>query len=601
MQQTEQPETLTEAPKSLAVLADWAAERYGGRPALRFRTPDGPHSLSYAELRATVRQVARGLMGLGVRADDRVAVLGETRPEWTYAQLGAFAAGAVVVPVYPTAGDEEVVWVLTNSGSSVVICENPAQAAKIERLRARLPGVRDVVLMTEAADKDLDLLRLPDPSPEQALDARAQARSDDDVATVIYTSGTTGMPKGCTLTHGNFAAVREGTLDLIPEGEGDSTYLYLPLAHAMAQLVQFKTVLKGSELIYFGGRVEDIVGELAEARPTHLPSVPRLFEKIHSVVLGLAEGQEGGRARFEEALRVGVAMADVRERSEEPDPGLLEAWRAADEKLFSLVRAAFGGRLKWALTGAAPIAPATLTFLRACGISLFEGYGMTESGGVVSLNHPAAYRFGSVGRPMPGCEVRIAEDGEVLTRGPHVFLGYHADPAATAEALDAEGWLHTGDLGRLDEDGYLFITGRKKDLIITSGGKNLTPSLTEFALQQSRFVSRAVMVGDHRPYPVALLTLDEEEIRGWAAREGITLTSLQDPRIHTLIEEAVETANTQLARPARIRAFAILDEDFDIEGGLLTPSMKVRRKAVLERYADRIEALYAKGRPEAGS
>ncbi|MER7171264.1 AMP-dependent synthetase/ligase [Streptomyces mesophilus] len=595
VQQSEHHETVahqTEHPKTLALLADWAGERYGERPALRFRTPEGPRSLTYTQLRTTVRQVAAGLMGLGVCAGDRVAILAETRPEWTYAHLGAFAAGAVVVPVYPTAGDEEVVWVLTDSGSSVVICENAAQAAKIDRLRERLPGVREVVLMSEAGEKDHDLLRPADLATDDALDARADARTDGDVATVIYTSGTTGMPKGCLLTHGNFAAVRDGTLDLIPESEGDSTYLYLPLAHAMAQLVQFKTLLKGTELIYFGGRIEDIVGELAEARPTHLPSVPRLFEKIHSVVLSLAESQEGGAERFEEALRVGVEVADLRERGEEPSPELLEAWRSADEKLFSLVRGAFGGRLTWALTGAAPIAPATLNFLRACGISLFEGYGMTESGGVISLNHPAACRYGSVGRPMPGCEVRIAEDGEVLTRGPHVFPGYHADPAATAEALDADGWLHTGDLGRLDEDGYLFITGRKKDLIITSGGKNLTPSLTEFALQESRFISRAVMVGDHRPYPVALLTLDEEEIRGWASRAGITLTSLEDPQVHALIEKAVETANAQLARPARIRAFALLDKDFDVEGGLLTPSMKVRRKAVIDRYATEIDALY---------
>ncbi|MFD4023166.1 AMP-dependent synthetase/ligase [Streptomyces sp. NPDC058576] len=617
-------------PPTLAALADWAGARYGGRPALRFRSPDDPkgwQEVSYGQLRTLVRTVARGLMGLGVAPGDRVAILAETRPEWTYAHLGVLTAGAVMVPVYPTAGDEEVVWVLGDSGATVVICEDAVQGKKVERLRDRLPGVRAVVLMSGATQESLALLELPGPDAESALDvhstpgssdplddldARIAARSADDLATIVYTSGTTGPPKGCRVTHGNIAGVRDGTLDLIPSEEGDSTYLYLPLAHTMAQLVAFKTLLQGTTLIYFGGRIEDVVGELAEARPTHLPSVPRLFEKVHSVVLSLAEGQEGGRERFEEAVRTGVAVAELRERGEEPDAELARAWREADERLFSLVRGAFGGRLKWALTGAAPIAPATLDFLRACGIAIFEGYGMTESGGVISLNHPAALRYGSVGRPMPGCEVRIdspghdasgdgagggvgpGAEGEVLTRGPHVFDGYHGDPAATSAVLDADGWLRTGDLGHLDEDGYLFITGRRKDLIITSGGKNLTPTLTEFALQRSRFVSRAVMVGDRRPHPVALITLDTDELRGWAEREGVRLDPrpARDERVRKLVQEAVDTANAQLSRPARIRAFALLDEDFDVTGGLLTPSLKVRRPAVLARYAREIDALY---------
>ncbi|MFC7310024.1 AMP-dependent synthetase/ligase [Streptomyces monticola] len=636
---TAAPDLSTAQPKSLAVLTEWVAERFAALPALRFKAEGAWREVTYAELRDTVRAVGRGLLGLGVGPGDRVAILGETRPEWTYAHLGVFTAGAVAVPVYPTAGDEEVVWVLTDSGSSVIVCEDTAQAAKIERLRPRLPALRHVVLMTEAADKPMPEAAdkpMPEaaaqPMPEEAADkptaaatdkpmpeatgeepvltalpglaplaellARADARTADDLATVIYTSGTTGPPKGCLLTHGNIGAVRDGTLEQIPGGPGDATYLYLPLAHAMAQLIQFKTLLQGSTLTYFGGRIEDIVGELAEAAPTHLPSVPRLFEKVHAVVLGLAEGQEGGRERFDAAVRVGLRVAELRERGEEPQGELLAEWQAADERLFSLVRAAFGGRLKWSLTGAAPIAPPTLDFLRACGIAIYEGYGMTESGGVISLNHPGALRYGSVGRPMPGCEVRIADDGEVLARGANVFPGYHGNPAGTAEALDAEGWLHTGDLGRLDEDGYLYITGRKKDLIITSGGKNLTPSLVELAVQQSRFVSRAVLVGDRRPYPVALITLDEEEVRGWADREGIDLGDgppARDPRVRALVEEAVETANAQVSRPSRIRAFELLDEDFSIEAGLLTPSLKVRRTAVIQRYDEQVAALYERG------
>ncbi|MBW5425755.1 AMP-binding protein, partial [Streptomyces sp. BG9H] len=431
-----------------------------------------------------------------------------------------------------------------------------------------------------------------DAAPLDALLASAAARSEDDLATIIYTSGTTGAPKGCLLTHGNLLAVQRATVPLVGGGPGDSTYLYLPLAHLLAQLIEFTTLLQGGTLTFFGGRIEDVVGELAQARPTHLPSVPRLFEKVRSVVLSLAESQEGGRERFEEAVRIGVMAADGT-----LPPDLQDAYEAADKALYGLVRQALGGRVRWALTGGAPIAPDTVDFLRACGIAVYEGYGMTESAGVLTLNHPGAVRHGTVGRPIDGVELRIAADGEVLARGPMVFPGYHNNPEATRETVDAEGWLHTGDLGALDDDGYLTITGRKKDLIITSGGKNLTPSLSELAVQNSRFVSRAVMVGDRRPHPVALITLDAEEVTGWAAREGVELTEplSRDPRVLALVQEAVDTANATVSRPARIRRFAVLDEDFTVEDGLLTPSLKVRRRAVTERYADVVDALYEEG------
>ncbi|MFE6159533.1 AMP-dependent synthetase/ligase [Streptomyces sp. NPDC056486] len=794
----------TERPETLAVLTEWAAERHGKLPALRFKSGEGAsgggawEEVSYEQLRDRVRDVGQELLALGVRPDDRVAILAETRPEWTYAHFAVFAAGAVVVPVYPTAGDEEVEWVIGDSDTSVVICENATQAAKIERLRPGLPGVRHVLLMTDRelgadgeegtehvqgaggerrggggpradggqggdggqgagggpradgvqgaggeprTDGELrtdgepragggqgggggqgaggeacadgvqggdcgprtdggqggdggqgagggpradggpragggqggggeacadgvqggdcgpradggprgdrqqaaarephtdgeqgngpyqrtgpdqpagpvspdallaradarapadqpDLLlartgaRAPADQPD-ALLARAGARTPADLATIIYTSGTTGLPKGCLLTHGNLGAVQSATLPLIQGGPGDSTYLYLPLAHLLAQLIEFTTLIEGGELCFFGGKIENVVAELAEARPTHLPSVPRLFEKVYSVVLSLAEAQDGGRERFEDAVRIGVLAADG-----VLPPELREAYEAADKALYGLVRQALGGRVRWALSGGAPIAPHVIDFLRACGIAVYEGYGMTESAGVISLNHPGAVRYGTVGRPVEGCEVRIADDGEVLARGEMVFPGYHADPASTRDALDGDGWLHTGDLGAVDADGYLSITGRKKDLIITSGGKNLTPSLSELAVQRSRFVSRAVMVGDKRPYPVALITLDAEEISGWAEREGEELTwstLSRDPRVRALVQEAVDAANATVSRPAAIRDFAVLDEDFTVEGGLLTPSLKVRRRAVAERYAGVIEGLYEKG------
>ncbi|AWZ10811.1 long-chain fatty acid--CoA ligase [Streptomyces sp. ICC1] len=574
-------------PRTLAVFTEWTGERYAAETALRHKAAGGGWStVSYGQLRIRVRESGRALLGLGVAAGDRVAVLAETRPEWTYTHFGVLAAGAVLVPVYPTAGEEELAWVLSDSRAVAVVCDDAAQAARVEALRAKgeLPALRAVVAMD-------GLRSLPGAASEAELLARAAAVAPEADASIVYTSGTTGLPKGCRLTHGNLGAIQDATLPLIKGGPGDSTYLYLPLAHLLAQLIQFTTLLEGGELCYFGGRIEDVIGELAEARPTHLPSVPRLFEKLHSVVLSLAESQEGGADRFGEAVRLGLLAAEGRLPAESR-----AAYEAADKSLYSLVRGAFGGRLQWALTGGAPIAPATLDFLRACGIAVFEGYGMTESGGVISLNHPAGVRYGSVGRPIAGCEVRIARDGEVLARGPMVFPGYHANDAATAQALDGDGWLHTGDLGELDADGYLSITGRKKELIITSAGKNITPTELEFAVQRSRYVSRAVMIGDRRPHPVALITLDAEEIAAWAARESVALDPAapgDHPAVRALVEEAVEAANATVSRPARVRAFRILAEDFTVDAGTLTPTLKLRRRAVAERYAGEIEELYA--------
>ncbi|WP_338931608.1 long-chain fatty acid--CoA ligase [Streptomyces netropsis] len=637
-----------QGPGTLAEFVEEAARRYGELPALRFTSPGGGWTeVGYDRLRETVRSVGRGLVALGVRPDDRVAIWAETRPEWTYAHFATLAAGAVVVPVYPTAGEDELVWVLGDSGATVVICEDASQAARVEALRAKLPGLRHVVRMdggaggagdggradgsdsvavagagagagagpgagggagsrarrrepgadpVDAAGLGTPLLLWTLPrAPLADLLARSAARTGDDLCAIVYTSGTTGLPKGCRLTHGNFTAVQDATAELIEGGPGDTTYLYLPLAHLLAQLIQLRSLSQGGTLCYFGGRIDNVVAELAEVRPTHLPSVPRLFEKVHATVVSLAEsGGRDGRDRFEAAVRTGVEVAELRARGEEPTGPLRATWQAADESLFSLVRAAFGGRLRWALTGGAPIAPQTMDFLRACGIRVFEGYGMTESAGVISLNHPGAVRYGTVGRPVRGCEVRIAEDGEVLARGPGVFPGYHADPAATAEALDPDGWLRTGDLGSLDAEGFLRITGRKKDLIITSGGKNLTPTLVEAAIQQSRWVSRAVMIGDARPYPVALITLDAEEVAVWARGEGLDPGRgyAGHPVVRARCQEAVDAANAQVARPARIRAFAILDEDFTVGGGALTPTLKLRRSAIANRYAAEIDALY---------
>ncbi|MGI5338740.1 AMP-dependent synthetase/ligase [Streptomyces sp. CA-181903] len=588
---------MPDRPRTLALFAEWTADRYAGRPALRFRRPDDGRwtDVGFDELRGTVRTMGRALLTLGVRPGDRVAVLARTRPEWTYVQLAALAAGAVVVPVYPTAGDDELGWVLSDSGASVAVAEDAAQADRIAALRARLPALRHVVVM-DGAGGGTPLAGIEATASLSRLLDRADQVTSSDLCGIIYTSGTTGLPKGCRLTHGNLAAAHDATAGFITYAPGDSTYLYLPLAHLLAQLVQFGALLRGATLCYHAGRNEDIVAGLAAARPTHLPSVPRLFEKVHGMALALADAEgPDGRARLAAAVRAGLGAAALRERGEEPEGPLRAAWEAAEERVFAPVREVFGGRLRWALTGAAPIAPATLDFLRACGVLVHEGYGMTETAGVISLNRPGAYRPGTVGRPVPGCEVRIAPDGEILARGPGIFPGYHGDQAATAAVLDADGWLRTGDLGTLDADGFLTVTGRKKDLVITSNGKNITPALPEAALRESRWISHAVLAGDRRPYPVALLTLDAAEIAAWAAREGVDLGPdgpERHPAVRRLCQEAVDAVNARSAGPARIRAFAILPGDFGVESGELTPTLKLRRSVILERHAGEIDALY---------
>ncbi|MFI9720259.1 AMP-dependent synthetase/ligase [Streptomyces sp. NPDC052396] len=591
---------MSQRPGTLAVFTEWAAARHGPLPALSAgaRHPGGRRELSYDGLAETVRAMGCGLLGLGVRPGDRVGVLSETRPEWTCAQFAVLAAGAVLVPVYPSAAEAELAWVLGDSGASVVIVENAAQAERVASVRAKLPRLRSVVLIDGqgAGEHPLVLGELPGPAPAGELLARAASRTEDDLCGIFYTSGTTGPPKGCCLTHGNLLANHEATAQLADGGPGDTTYLYLPLAHILAQIIQCTTLIRGGTVCYFGGRVDRVVDELSEIRPTQLPSVPRLYEKVHARIRALAEAEgPEGPARLARAVELGLAAQAARERGEELPPELRAGWEEAERRLFAPVRELFGGRLRSARTGGAPIAPQTMDLMRACGIPLLEGYGMTEAAGVITANYPGAARSGTVGRPIPGHEVRIAGDGEVLARGPGIFRGYHGNPAATAEVLDEAGWLHTGDLGRLDEDGYLTVTGRKKDLVITSSGKNIAPSLVEFALQQSRWISRAVVVGDRRPYPVALLTLDAGELAGWARRMGVEFGAggpARHPAVRQLCQEAVDAANEQFAGPVRIRAFAILPEDFTVESGALTPTLKPRRAAIAERYAAEIEALY---------
>ena len=424
---------------------------------------------------------------------------------------------------------------------------------------------------------------------------RYEAVGPDDICLFIYTSGTTGPPKGCLLSHGNYrsitnAAVKNSVLD-----DGDSAYLFLPLAHAFAILIQFVVFDLGTTLAYWSRDPKQIIADLAQVQPTYFPSVPRIFEKIYTMATSVAPDRE----KLDQAVEVGVKVRLAQAAGEEVPADLQTAFDASEEALYKNVRALFGGRIRECVTGAAPIAPEILRFFYACGVPVMEGYGMTETATSATVNRTIndGFRFGSVGKPLDGVEVRIADDGEVLIKGPNIFQGYYKNDAATNEALE-DRWLHTGDLGRLDEDGFLYITGRKKDIIITAGGKNITPANLENGLKQSRWVSQAVVVGDRRPYLVALLTLDAEEAPALAEHvgaEGADVAALaQDERVHAEIQKTVDEVNSHVGPVEQIKRFEILPADLSQETGELTPTLKVKRNVVQEKYAADIDGVYSR-------
>src|SRR3954452_126564 len=582
---------------SVGALLDVSASRYGDRPAVSWKQDDEWVKLTHAELREKVRTLALGLVALGVEPGERVCILANTRPEWTYLAYATWLAGGVVVPIYPTNSPEECEWVAGNSEAAVVICEDEAQLAKSRQVRDRLPSLRTLVLIDGEADDATALSALQGAGAE-GLDERTGAVTPDDPLLIIYTSGTTGPPKGCVLTHSNGLALCDMVDELGTVTAGDVSYLYLPLAHVFAQLVQISGLYIGAQLAYFGGDTKRIVAELSEVHPDYFASVPRIFEKVYAQATGmLQKATPEQREQFDQAIKLGLKVREAEARGEPVPEELRGPFEQADEMLFKNVRAIFGGSMRESTTGAAPIAQEILEFFFACGCAVMEGYGMTETTGVGTTNTRAEHRFGSVGRPLPGVEIRIAEeDGEILMRGPNIFRGYWRNDEATREVLDDEGWMHTGDLGSV-EDGYLFITGRKKDIIITAGGKNLTPANIENDLKQSPFISQAVMYGDRRPYPVALVTLDMEELEPWVREHGLPLDEAAlavDPQVRELVQGVLDAANKKYAQVEQVKRFAILDHDLAQETGELTPTLKVKRNVVYERYAKEFDDLYAR-------
>ena len=538
-------------------------------PAYLEEQPEGWREVSWEEAARRVDALERAMLAHGVRRGDAVAVLARTRLEWILLDWAIMSIGAVVVGLYPTNTASECAYILGHSEAVLAFVEDDAQREKLDSIRDSLPALREIVGFDDLAEFERSA-GTDEPEPV----------GEDDVATLIYTSGTTGPPKGCMLTHKNLVTAALGVNDDL-EDETDTALLFLPLAHSFARIVHHSAAWLGSTvaLVADVARVQEA---LIRTRPTILPAVPRVYEKIHANALGEIERSSSvKRAIGRWALDVGSRTSKFERTGESLPASLRIQGRLADALVFSKVRARLGGRLRIGISGAAPLGVDVLEFFHSLNMLVVEGYGLTETSSSLAVNEPDDYRFGTVGRAVDGCEVKLDSDGEILVRSDSVFAGYFKEPEATAAVFTEDGWFRTGDVGEIDEDGFIKITDRKKDLIITAGGKNIAPQNLENALKASRFVSQAVVVGDRRPYVTALITLDWAEV------------SATGRKADELVQELVDGVNRDRVRVEQIKRFAILPRDFSQEEGELTPTLKLRRRVVHDHFSEEIERLYA--------
>nr|WP_204342685.1 AMP-dependent synthetase/ligase [Micromonospora terminaliae] len=547
------------------------------------------------QFRDEVVAVARGLVAAGVAPGDRVALMSRTRYEWTLFDYAIWAAGAVTVPIYETSSAEQAAWILADSGAVAVVVESTAHATLVAGVRDRLPELREVwQIELGAVDQLVAAGAAVDPAD---VEVRRSTLKADDVATIIYTSGTTGRPKGCVLTHRNIYADIANAVPVLPNlfRQGASTLLFLPLAHAFARLIQVGVVQARATMAHCSD-TKNLVGELQEFKPTFVLSVPRVFEKVYNGARQKAEADGKGKI-FDRAEKVAIAYSEALETPDGPSLGLRAQQAVFDKLVYRKLRAAMGGRCRDAISGGAPLGSRLGHFFRGVGVTICEGYGLTETSPAAAANLPGHTRIGTVGRPLPGVSIRIDDDGEVLISGEIIFSGYWHNETATAEALSADGWFRTGDLGRLDEDGYLAITGRKKEIIVTAGGKNVAPAVLEDQVRAYPLISQCLVVGDRQPFIAALVTIDEEALPKWLAAhgrpEGTSVADLRgDEALRAEVQTAIDQANQSVSKAEAIKVFRILPQDFTEATGELTPSLKVKRQVVHKTYAAEIADIY---------
>ena len=570
----------------------------GSRPGAQGE-PNGPggwRDVTAEQFRDEVTALAKGLIAAGISPGDRVALMSRTRYEWTLVDYAIWSAGAVTVPTYETSSAEQVEWILSDSGASAAFAETQAHADAIRQ--ADVAAVQNVWLI-EGPD---GTVAGPDGASvtDEQLEQHRTARKAADLATIIYTSGTTGRPKGCQITHGNLLSdVRnavEGSLVEVFEIAGSSTLLFLPLAHSFARIIQVGCLESGAILGHWPD-TRTLTEGLPEFRPTFLLAVPRVFEKVYNTAVQQASASKAKSRIFDAAAATAVAWSQAAS-SGGAAPGQALRLRHAlfDRLVYAKLRAAVGGKVAYAVSGGAPLGERLGHFFRGAGITILEGYGLTETSAAATVNRPSRNKIGTVGPPLPGVAIKIADDGEILLRGPNIFPGYWHNDAATAEVLDPEGWFGTGDVGGLDEEGFLQVTGRKKELIVTAGGKNVAPAVLEDRLRASPLISQCVVVGDGRPYIACLITLDEEGLEFWRKQHGLAADAdvTDNPELTADIQAAVDEANKAVSRAESIRRFRVLPSDFTEDNGYLTPSLKVRRNLVIKDFAADIEALYTR-------
>jgi long-chain acyl-CoA synthetase len=554
-------------------------------------------NLTCAEVRDRVQALARGLLAAGVQAGDRIGLLSRTRYEWTLADYAIMACGGVTVPIYETSSDEQIHWILADSGAVGCVVESGRHRDAVERVRDRLPDLRGVWQIEPGGDDLTALAAAGEAVPAAQVDQRRLAVRADDLATIIYTSGTTGRPKGCMLSHRNIYTDVANAIPGLPQffKPGSSTLLFLPLAHSFARLIQMGVVI-GRVHTAFTPDVGSLTTDMASFRPTFILAVPRVFEKVYNGARQRAHA--GGKgAIFDRADRIAVSYSEALDSP--GGPGMLQraSHTLMDKLVYSKLRAAMGGRCIGAMSGGAPLGARLAHFFRGVGITVYEGYGLTETSPAVAVNLVDHIRVGTVGRPLPSVTVHIDDDGEILISGDIVFGGYWNNPDATAEVIDAEGRFHTGDLGQLDDEGYLSITGRKKEIIVTAGGKNVAPAVLEDRVRAHPLVSQCMVVGDRQPFVAALITLDEEALPGWKAEhdkpaEAKVADLRQDELLRATLQAAIDDANLAVSKAEAIKVFRILPADFTEVNGMLTPSLKVKRSVVAKEYADEIAAIY---------
>jgi long-chain acyl-CoA synthetase len=571
-------------------------------PAYFVRTASGWSPTTWRGYADDVRRTGKALTALGLEPGATACIVGANRPEWTTFHLAAMSVGGVPVGIYTTSAPGEMQYIVDHAESSIVLLEDADQWAKIVQERTRLPRLRHVVMMRGVPRIDDPLVMSWEEFQSRGervadalFDQRLAALQPEQLATLIYTSGTTGPPKGVMLSHRNLAWTAEAARGMIEVSASDALLSYLPLSHIAEQMFTIHAAATVGYVVYFAESIEKLPDNLKEVQPHVFFGVPRVWEKFHTGIAAKLAQAEGIKRRLADwATRVGQRANTLKCAGRQPSGLLALQYRLADRLIYSKVRPAIGlARARLCVSGAAPIAPEVLEFFAGLDVVVHEVYGQSEDCGPTSFNLPGKTKLGSVGQPVPGVEVRIAADGEILVRGPNVFLGYYKDPAATAETL-VDGWLHSGDLGSLDSDGFLSITGRKKEIIITAGGKNITPKNIEAALKQSPLINEATVIGDRRKYLTALLTLDPEAAAAFAASHQLNGAELhRHPVLRAAIAEHVEGVNAQFARVEGIKKFCVLPRNFTVEAGELTPTLKVKRKIVADHFAREIEAMYA--------